>query len=145
MKSNDSDGVGRSLGKTMAANTIASTPMGRLIRKIHGQLYVSISQPPRMGPEMGPSSIGIPSTAISRPSRLGPASRVRMVNVRGINIPPPSPCMTRNVISVVMLGAIAHNAEPSVKNNTDPMNRRLVPNRSAAQPASGMTVASARV
>ncbi|SLJ47373.1 Uncharacterised protein [Mycobacteroides abscessus subsp. abscessus] len=40
-------------------------PIGRLIRKIQCQLNASISQPPRIGPVIGPSSIGTPSTAIS--------------------------------------------------------------------------------
>jgi len=67
------------------------------------------------------------------------------VNVSGISMPPPSPCTTRNATNSVMVGAIAHSSEPSVKNNTEPMNSRLVPNRSAAQPVSGITVANASV
>ena len=37
MKSNVSDGVGRSLGNTTAARMSTITPSGRLIRKIHCQ------------------------------------------------------------------------------------------------------------
>ena len=44
-------------------------PIGRLIRKIQCQLKESIIQPPRIGPKIGPSSIGMPSTAITRPIR----------------------------------------------------------------------------
>lgn len=96
-----------------------------------------------MGPPIGPSRMGIPPTAISRPTRLGPASRVRMTKLSGNNMPPPTPCTTRNRMSSNMFGATAHSSEPSVKISTEPMNRRLVPNRSAAQPVIGMTVAKA--
>ena len=45
-----------------------------------------------------------------------------------------------------MFHAIAHSSEPSMKaSHRHPMYSRLVPNRSAAQPVSGITVASASV
>ena len=87
----------------------------------------------------------MPSTAINRPSRFGPASRVRTMKTSGISMPLPNPCTTRKAISSVMLGAIAHSSDPRVKASTDPMKSRLVPNRSAAHPVSGITVASASV
>ena len=45
---------------------------------------MSISQPPRIGPKIGPSSIGTPRTAITRPIRSGPAARVMIVMPSGI-------------------------------------------------------------
>lgn len=44
-----------------------------------------------------------------------------------------------------MFAASAHSSEPSMKASTEPMNSRLVPNRSAAHPVIGMTVARASV
>ena len=44
-----------------------------------------------------------------------------------------------------MFAAIAHSNEPTVKASTEPMKSRLVPNRSAAQPVIGITVANASV
>ena len=120
-------------------------PIGRLIRKIHRQLEVAISQPPRIGPAIGASSIGMLMIDMRRPSRPGPASRVMIMNPRGNSIPPPMPWMTRNTMSCNMVDATAHNTELSANATTVPMNSRLVPNRSAAQPVSGMTVARASV
>jgi len=44
-----------------------------------------------------------------------------------------------------LLDAIAHSNEPAVNKTMEPMNSRLVPKRSAAQPVSGITAASASV
>ncbi len=41
------------------------------------------------------------------------------------------------------LQARPHNAEPSTNNVTEVIHSRLVPKRSAAQPVSGITIASA--
>jgi hypothetical protein len=68
-----------------------------------------------------------------------------MVKPNGISIPPARPCSTRNPMSDAMFGAAAHSSEPAVNASTEPMNSRLVPSRSAAQPVSGITVASAKV
>ncbi len=120
-------------------------PIGTLIRKIQCQLAMPISQPPRIGPAIGPSSMGTPRTAITRPTRSGPAARVMIVMPRGISIPPPRPWTTRNAISGPMPQAVAQSTEPQTKSTIDMMKSRLVPNRSAAQPVIGMTVASASV
>ena len=73
---------------------------------------MSISQPPRIGPKIGPSSIGTPSTAITRPIRSGPAARVMIVMPSGISMPPPRPCSTRKAMSISMLrrGRAQHRA-----------------------------------
>ena len=120
-------------------------PSGRLIRKIQCQLAVSISQPPRIGPKIGPSSIGIPSTAITRPIRSWPAARVMIVIPSGISMPPPRPCSTRNPTSELTSHAVLHSTDPRVNSSSASMNSRLVPNRSAAHPVSGITDASASV
>ncbi len=80
-----------------------------------------------------------------RPIRLGPAALVMIIMPSGISIPPPRPCSTRKPISMLMLEATEHSAEPAVNSASAVMYRRLVPNRSAAQPVTGMTVASASV
>ena len=104
-----------------------------------------MSQPPRIGPPMGPSIIGMPRIAIRRPMRCGPAALVMIVMPSGISMPPPSPCRTRNAMSELMSQAVAQSAEPRVNSAIAVRYSRLVPNRSAAQPVSGMTVASASV
>ncbi len=94
---------------------------------------------------LGPSSIGTPMIAITRPTRCGPEARVRIVMPAGISMPPPRPCSTRNAISVYADQARPESAEPAMNRAIEIMYRRLVPNRSAPQPVSGITVASASV
>ncbi len=144
-KSKVSEGCGRSFGSTRNEYSSAPAPIGTLIRNIQCQLAMSISQPPRIGPAIGPSSIGTPSTAITRPTRSGPAARVMMVMPTGISMPPPRPWITRNVMSSPMPPAVLHSAEPATNSTSAVMYSRLVPNRSAAQPDNGITVASASV
>src|SRR5690349_21978570 len=128
-KSNDSDGDGSSLASTRQAAISATMPIGTLMKKIQCQLAVSISQPPRIGPKIGPSSMGTPSTAITRPIRCGPAAWVMIVMPSGISMPPPSPCSTRKLISEPMLQARPQAIEPSRNRDSASMYSRLVPNR----------------
>ena len=93
-------------------------PIGTLMRKIQCQLATSMSQPPRMGPKIGPSSIGTPRIAMSRPIRAGPAARVMIVMPSGMSMPPPSPCSTRKPMRNSIDPAVAHRAEPAVKSTT---------------------------
>jgi len=96
----------------------ATMPIGRLIRKIQCQEAMSISQPPRIGPKIGPSSIGMPSTAITRPTRSGPAARVRIVMPSGISMPPPRPWRTRKATSISIEFAREQSTEPRVNRRT---------------------------
>ena len=61
----------------------------------------------------------------------------------GITIPPPRPCSTRNAISEPADHASPHSSDPPANAATAVMNTRRVPKRSTAQPASGITDASA--
>ena len=71
-----------------------------------------------IGPKIGPSSIGMPSTAMTRPIRSGPAARVRIVMPSGISMPPPRPWRTRKVTSISRLEAAAQSTEPAVNSPT---------------------------
>ncbi len=82
---------------------------------------------------------------MTRPIRCGPAACVMIVMPSGISMPPPSPCSTRKPISDWISHAKLHNTEPLTNSTSAVMNSRLVPNRSAPQPVSGMTVASDNV
>ena len=123
----------------------AATAIGMLMKKIQCQEKSSTSQPPRIGPKIGPSSIGMPITAITRPTRSTPAARVRIVMPAGMIMPPPKPCSTRKKISDSADHARPDSIEPSANSASEIMYSRLVPKRSAAQPVSGITVASASV
>ena len=115
------------------------------MKKIQRHEKSSTSQPPRIGPQIGPSIIGTPMIAMTRPTRCGPAARVRIVMPAGMIMPPPRPCRTRKTISDSALQARPEAIEPTRNSAIDVMYRRLVPKRSAAQPVSGITVASASV
>ena len=85
------------------------------MKKIQRQDAASTSQPPRIGPKIGPSSIGTPITAITRPTRCGPAARVRIVMPSGISMPPPKPWRTRKEISEPADQASPESTEPLTK------------------------------
>jgi hypothetical protein len=87
--------------------------------------------------------MGTPTMLITRPTRDGPAVRVMIVMPAGMIMPPPSPCSTRKPISEPADHAMPDSAEPARKSTMEIRYRRLVPKRSAAQPVSGITVASA--
>ena len=93
--------------------TSAAMPIGMLMKKIQRQEKSSTSQPPRIGPRIGPSIIGTPMIAITRPTRCGPAARVRIVMPAGISMPPPRPCRTRKTISDSADQAAPDRAEPA--------------------------------
>jgi hypothetical protein len=94
---------------------------------------------------IGPSSIGTPMIAMTRPIRSGPAARVRIVMPAGMSMPPPKPCSTRKAMSDSADQARPASSEPPMKSASESMYSRFVPKRSAAQPVTGITVASASV
>ena len=63
----------------------------------------------RRGPARapGPSSIGTPTTLITRPMRCGPAAWARVIIPIGMIIPPARPCRTRKAMSDSALHASA--------------------------------------
>jgi hypothetical protein len=109
---------------------------------IHCQAALSTIKPPMIGPRIGPSRIGTPTSASARPTRRGPALCATSVNPTGTSMPPPMPCRTRNAISSPADVASAHPAEPPANNTIDAIQVRLEPKRSVIQPESGMTDAS---
>ncbi len=99
--------------------------------------------PPMTGPRTGPSSIGIPTTLITRPTRLGPAACVSRMIPTGMISPPPKPCSRRKPISMPVDWASPHRTEPPTNSATEDIHTRLASKRWLSQPASGITVASA--
>ena len=118
-------------------------PIGRLTKKIQRHDRCVTSTPPRTGPSTGPSSIGTPTTLITRPMRCGPAAWARVIIPIGMIIPPAIPCRTRKAMSDSALQAKPHSALVATKAATIVIHTRRGPKRSAAQPVSGITVASA--
>ena len=121
----------------------ASAAIGRLTKKIQRQLAASTIAPPITGPAMGASSIGMPTTLITRPMRRGPAACRRIVWPTGMISPAPAPWMTRAAISDSIDVAAPARHEPTVKRASDAIQARFVPKRALAQPLSGIVLASA--
>ncbi len=96
-------------------------PIGTLMKKIQRQETSSTSQPPRIGPRIGATSSGTPSTPITRPIRAGPAFLVMIVITAGMIMPPPTPCRTRKAISEPALQASPERIEPSMNSANDQM------------------------
>ncbi|CAJ7960708.1 Uncharacterised protein [Burkholderia pseudomallei] len=69
-----------------------NSPIGRLIRKIHGHEKLSISQPPTTGPKIGASSTVIPHSASASVRFAGGNARIRIVCDSGTIGPENSPC-----------------------------------------------------
>jgi hypothetical protein len=95
------------------------------------------------GAEDGASSIGTPTTLITRPTRWGPAAWASVIIPIGMIIPPASPCRTRKAISDSALHAAPQSALVATNALTIVIHTRRGPKRSAAQPVSGITLASA--
>ena len=96
-------------------------PIGTLMKKIQRQEALSTSQPPRIGPRIGASSIGTPSTPITRPILCGPAFLVMIVMTAGMIMPPPRPCSTRKTIIDSALQDSPAATEPSVNSTSEVM------------------------
>jgi hypothetical protein len=65
---------GTSRGSTLSESASAASPIGMLMKKIQRRETSSTSQPPRIGPTIGPRSIGTPMMLMTRPTRCGPAA-----------------------------------------------------------------------
>ena len=89
-----------SAGISHAANARPTTPIGRLIRKIHRQPAVPRSTPPSTGPASIPTPAVAPQTLIAAPWRCGGKVLVIDVRICGVSSAAPMPWTTRAQISV---------------------------------------------
>jgi hypothetical protein len=71
----------------------------------------------------------------------GGNARNSIATPTGVSMPPPTPWMTRKVISCPIVCAVAHRAEPSVKATNANMNVFFVPMRSPSHPDAGIHTA----
>ena len=104
-------GVSRRITMPMMA---ARMPTGTFRVKIGRQSTYSTRYPPSVGPIIGATSSGSPKMPIMVPRCSGGATWNSRLIPSGISIPPPSPWITRKMISPSMFGARPHNADPSV-------------------------------
>ena len=111
------------------------------MKKTQRQFWYSVSQPPSVGPRIGPSITPTPQTAIAAVcfSRGQVSSSTACAS--GTRNAPKAPCSTRNSTSWPSVPAAPHSIEATVKPITDARNRRRRPKRSARKPVSGMQIA----
>ncbi|CAJ4564625.1 Uncharacterised protein [Burkholderia pseudomallei] len=131
-------------GRSISVHTAnENSPIGRLIRKIHGHEKLSISQPPTTGPKIGASSTVIPHSASANVRFAGGNARIRIVCDSGTIGPENSPCSARHATSTSRSRASPHSSDVSVNRITDATNSRCSPTRRASQPVSGTAIAAA--
>jgi hypothetical protein len=81
---------------------------------------------------------------MTRPIRCGPAAWARIAWPTGRIIPPPAPSSSRNPISSPTDPDSAQPSDPARNTTSDTVRTRRAPNRCAAHPEAGITLANAR-
>ncbi len=117
--------------------------MGRLRKKIQCQESDSVSQPPKIGPSIGATTMPSAQIPIARPRFSGGKDSSITACETGCMAPPDSPCRTRKRTSAKSEVAKPQSTDVMVKPLTDSRRRRRRPILCASQPASGSTMALA--
>ena len=118
-------------------------PTGRLTKNTKRQLKVSVSQPPSVGPMIGPTMMPAPQIAIAWPcSSFGLMLR-STVWESGTSAAPNRPCSTRKRIISSRLVAKPQAIEATTKPAVETMNSSRSPKRSESQPVTGVMIAAA--
>ena len=128
-----------------AMSSAASAPIGRLIRNTQRQSKLSVSQPPRTGPAMGPIITPAPKIAIAVPCFSRGLMSNNVAWASGTMNAPATPWTARNSTISVRFWATAHSKDAPVKTITDQTNNGLRPILSASQPVIGMAMAEATI
>ena len=118
-------------------------PTGRLMKNTQRQLKLSVSQPPSVGPMIGPTMMPAPHSAIAEPWRSLGLMSSRKVCDSGTIAAPNRPCSTRKSTMLSRLQETPHSIDITVKPTTVVRNSSLRPNRSASQPVTGVMIAAA--
>jgi hypothetical protein len=85
----------------------ARMPIGRLMKNTQRQSRLSVSQPPRAGPRIGPSTAPAPQMAMAEPCFSGGLMSSSTAWDSGIRAAPNKPCSRRNSTISTRLPAIA--------------------------------------
>src|SRR5476649_567499 len=94
-------------------------PTGTLMKKIQRQVVLSLIQPPRIGPQIGATSVVIDQIASARPRRNGGKIDSSSACEPGIIGPETAPCRMRNSSSEGRSQAMPHRKEATVKSATE--------------------------
>ena len=74
---------------------VVSTPNGRLTKNTQRHEYESVSQPPSVGPMIGPSITPMPQIAIAEPRLAGGKMSSITAWLKGTSAAPNTPCNKR--------------------------------------------------
>ncbi len=128
-----------------ANRTSATTPTGKLTKKINRQL-ATVSRPPSTGPEQEATAPPIAHTATARARRPGSGYAWPISAIDdGIITAAAAPCTNRAAISAPRLGARPHAAEAATNTTRPAAKARRAPTRSVSAPAGSSTAANISV
>ncbi len=114
-----------------------------MTRKIHGQVKVSVSQPPSSGPATGPAMLVMAHMATASACFSLGKTATSSAWLSGTMGPATAPCRMRQASSDSKEPASPHSTEAMVKAVIAARNRRTWPKRRDSQPVSGMQIALA--
>src|SRR5271156_2412973 len=95
-------------------------PTGTLMKKIQRQVVLSEIQPPRIGPQIGATSVVMDQIASARPRRKGGKIDSSSACEPGIIGPETPPCRMRNASRDGRSRAMPHRKEAAVNNAPEP-------------------------
>ena len=134
--------VSAGFNKRIAA-TAQKIPTGILIKKIQCHDKLSLIDPPRIGPKIGPTTVVIAHIPMACDCFSGGKIRISKVWLSGIIGPPNRPCPIRQITNISKLVDKPHRIEKQVKPIKLTTKTRTPPKRPASQPVSGTQIASA--
>ena len=124
--------------------TRATTPIGRLTKKIHRQDRPEVRIPPSSGPMATASPVTAPQTPKATPRSLPRKASASRASATENMIAPPTPCSPRDSCSISALTAVPHSSDPRVKMTRPTRYSRRRPYRSARLPAVSSSAARLR-
>src|SRR5215472_15370098 len=107
------------------------------MKKIQRQVVLSLIQPPRIGPQIGATSVVIDQIASARPRLAGLKMEINSACEPGIIGPDTAPCTTRKISSDGKSQATPHRNDATVNSATDAAKVVTRPKRPVSQPVRG--------
>ena len=121
----------------------AKAPTGTLMKNTQRQSKFSVSQPPSIGPRIGPTMMPAPQIAMAWPTRAGGLMSSSTACDRGTSAAPKTPCSRRAATMPPSEPATPHRPEAIVKPITETMKTLRRPHCEIIQPVSGRAIAEA--
>lgn len=121
-------------GTQRIAPRITNTEIGRLTRKIHGQVKAVVSQPPSSGPMAAEPEATTPQTAKAGTRDLPVKVAVTVDRALGRAAAPPTPWMRRAPIRLTGPVAMEARSDPTANSAMPPTNTSRRPIRSPSRP-----------